>query len=76
MAGLANLSDNYLKIGLALGAGCASELAHIGVLKVLQRENIPSRRNSRRRGALPQLWKLIEEKRVSLTEIEDSSLYD
>ena len=30
-----------LKIGLALGGGGARGLAHIGVLKVLQRENIP-----------------------------------
>lgn len=30
-----------MKIGLALGGGGARGLAHIGVLKVLQRENIP-----------------------------------
>jgi len=30
-----------LKIGLALGGGGARGLAHIGVLKVLERENIP-----------------------------------
>ncbi len=30
-----------LRVGLALSAGMASGLAHIGVLKVLQRENIP-----------------------------------
>jgi NTE family protein len=30
-----------LKVGLALGGGGARGLAHIGVLKVLERENIP-----------------------------------
>jgi NTE family protein len=30
-----------IKVGLALGGGAARGLAHIGVLKVLQRENIP-----------------------------------
>ena len=29
------------KVGLALGSGGARGLAHIGVLKVLQREGIP-----------------------------------
>lgn len=32
---------NRPKIGLALGAGSAKGFAHLGVLKVLQRENIP-----------------------------------
>lgn len=30
-----------LKVGLALGGGGARGLAHIGVLKVLEKENIP-----------------------------------
>lgn len=34
-------TDNELKIGLALGGGGARGLAHIGVLKVLEREGIP-----------------------------------
>ncbi|MEW9033754.1 MAG: patatin-like phospholipase family protein, partial [Planifilum fimeticola] len=29
------------KVGLALGSGAARGLAHIGVLKVLEREGIP-----------------------------------
>jgi len=35
------MSDQPLKIGLALGGGGARGLAHVGVLKVLARENIP-----------------------------------
>jgi len=34
------LSDNYPKLGLALGSGGARGLAHIGVLEVLENENI------------------------------------
>jgi predicted acylesterase/phospholipase RssA len=34
-----------LKVGLALGGGGARGLAHIGVLKVLEKENIPIPRN-------------------------------
>lgn len=34
-------ASKKLKIGLALGSGAARGLAHIGVLKVLQRNNIP-----------------------------------
>jgi len=35
------VAKEKLKIGLALGGGGARGLAHIGVLKVLERENIP-----------------------------------
>ena len=35
------MAKEKLKIGLALGGGGARGLAHIGVLKVLERENIP-----------------------------------
>jgi len=35
------VTKEKLKIGLALGGGGARGLAHIGVLKVLERENIP-----------------------------------
>ncbi len=35
------LSPNEYKIGLVLGGGGARGLAHIGVLKVLEREQIP-----------------------------------
>jgi NTE family protein len=30
-----------LRVGLALGGGAARGAAHIGILKVLERENIP-----------------------------------
>jgi len=30
-----------MKVGLALGSGAARGLAHIGVIKILERENIP-----------------------------------
>ena len=35
------MAKEKLKVGLALGGGGARGLAHIGVLKVLERENIP-----------------------------------
>jgi len=35
------MAEEKLKVGLALGGGGARGLAHIGVLKVLERENIP-----------------------------------
>ena len=35
------MAKKKLKVGLALGGGGARGLAHIGVLKVLERENIP-----------------------------------
>jgi NTE family protein len=35
------MSQSSLKIGLALGGGAALGLAHVGVLKVLERERIP-----------------------------------
>jgi len=35
------VAKEKLKVGLALGGGGARGLAHIGVLKVLERENIP-----------------------------------
>ena len=35
------MAKGKLKVGLALGGGGARGLAHIGVLKVLERENIP-----------------------------------
>lgn len=35
------MSREKLKVGLALGGGGARGLAHIGVLKVLEKENIP-----------------------------------
>lgn len=35
------MATEKLKVGLALGGGGARGLAHIGVLKVLERENIP-----------------------------------
>jgi len=35
------MAEKKLKVGLALGGGGARGLAHIGVLKVLERENIP-----------------------------------
>lgn len=35
------MAREKLKVGLALGGGGARGLAHIGVLKVLERENIP-----------------------------------
>jgi NTE family protein len=35
------VAKEKLKIGLALGGGGARGLAHIGVLKVLEKENIP-----------------------------------
>jgi NTE family protein len=34
------LKDNYLKIGLALGGGGARGLAHVGVIKALERKGI------------------------------------
>lgn len=35
------MAEEKLKVGLALGGGGARGLAHIGVLKILERENIP-----------------------------------
>ena len=35
------MAEEKLKVGLALGGGGARGLAHIGVLKVLEKENIP-----------------------------------
>ena len=35
------MTNEKLKVGLALGGGGARGLAHIGVLKILERENIP-----------------------------------
>lgn len=35
------MANNYPKIGLALGSGAAKGLAHIGVLKSLEKNNIP-----------------------------------
>ena len=35
------MAKEKLKVGLALGGGGARGLAHIGVLKVLEKENIP-----------------------------------
>jgi len=35
------VTNEKLKVGLALGGGGARGLAHIGVLKILERENIP-----------------------------------
>ena len=39
--GLENTHSNRKKVGLALGSGAARGLAHIGVLRVLEREGIP-----------------------------------
>jgi NTE family protein len=39
--GLENTHSNRKKIGLALGGGAARGLAHIGVLRVLERDGIP-----------------------------------
>ena len=35
------MAKEKLKVGLALGGGGARGLAHIGILKVLERESIP-----------------------------------
>jgi NTE family protein len=39
--GLEDTDSNRKKVGLALGSGAARGLAHIGVLRVLEREGIP-----------------------------------
>lgn len=39
--GIENVNSNRKKVGLALGSGAARGLAHIGVLRVLERAGIP-----------------------------------